>query len=572
MTTKETHPLEENFAALLEESFKGQESLEGKVVDGKIVAEDNETFTIDVGLKSEGRVEKKEFGGRVNDYKIGDTIAIYVDRLEDRRGEIVLSFEKARREEVWAELEIAYEKGEKVLGTMTNRVKGGFTVDLSGAIAFLPGSQVDIRPIKDTAALMNIEQPFMILKMDRLRGNIVVSRRAILEESRAEARSEILEKMNEGLELDGVVKNVTDYGAFVDLGGVDGLLHLTDISWQRINHPADKLEVGQTIRVKIIKFNEENKRISLGMKQLQPDPWIGIEEKYHLDDVVKGRVTNVTDYRVFVELEPGIEGLVHASELSWSKKASNPQQIIEPDQEVEVKIIEMNLEKRRIGLSLRQCLENPWKKLSKSHKPGDVITGPIQNVTDFGVFVQVAEDIDGLVHMNDLSWEEASDKALKTYEKGQVIQAKILEINVEDEKVVLGIKQLSDDPFAAQMGDIKSGDIVTCTVKGVQTAGLDVVIGDKEVPGFIKKSELARDRNEQRTDRFAMDERVDAMVTNIDHKTRRFTLSIKAREVKEEKEAMAEFGSSDSGASLGDILGSSLDLEKMKESGKKKED
>ncbi len=571
MTTKETTAFEENFEALLEESFKGQDTLEGKVVEGHIVAEDNDAFTIDVGLKSEGRVEKKELGGKAKDYKVGDSINIYVDRLEDRRGEIVLSFEKARREEVWAELEVAYEKGEKVLGVMTNRVKGGFTVDLSGAVAFLPGSQVDIRPIKDMSALMNIEQPFVILKMDRLRGNIVVSRRAILEESRAEARSEILEKMHEGLELDGVVKNVTDYGAFVDLGGVDGLLHLTDISWQRINHPSDKLSVGDTIRVKIIKFNEENKRISLGMKQLQPDPWIGIEDKYHMDDVVKGRVTNVTDYRVFVELEPGIEGLVHASELSWSKKSSNPQQMIAQDQEVEVKIIEMNLEKRRIGLSLRQCLENPWQKFAAEHSAGDVITGAIQNITDFGLFVQVAEDIDGLVHMNDLSWEESAEKCLKSYEKGQVVQAKILEINTDDEKVVLGIKQLSEDPFAAQMGDIKTGDIVTCTVKGVQAAGLDVVIGDKEVPGFIRKAELARDRSEQRTDRFAIDERVDALVTNIDHKTRRFTLSIKAREVKEEKEAMAEFGSSDSGASLGDILGSSLDLEKMKESGKKKE-
>jgi small subunit ribosomal protein S1 len=570
MTTNQTNQLEENFAQLLEESFKGTESLEGKVVEGTIIAEDNDAFVIDVGLKSEGRVEKKELGSVAKNYKVGSKINIYVDRLEDRHGEIVLSFEKARREEVWAELEVAFDKSEKVLGVMTNRVKGGFTVDLSGAVAFLPGSQVDIRPIKDTSALMDIEQPFMILKMDRQRGNIVVSRRAVLEETRAEARSEILEKMHEGLELDGMVKNVTDYGAFVDLGGVDGLLHLTDISWQRINHPADKLEIGQKIRVKIIKFNEENKRISLGMKQLEADPWIGIENKYKLDETVKGKVTNVTDYRVFVELEPGIEGLVHASELSWSKKSTNPQEVMKPGQEVEVKIIEMNLEKRRIGLSLRQCIENPWQKFAAEHTSGTVITGTIQNIADFGLFVNVAPDIDGLVHMNDLSWDESGDKALKEYKVDQEVTAKILDIHPTEEKVVLGIKQLSGDPFAEQMGNVKNGDVVTCTIKKVQAAGLDVVIGEQEVPGFIKKVDLARDRGEQRADRFAVDERVDALITNIDHKSRRFTLSIKAREIKEEKEAMAEFGSSDSGASLGDILGSSLDLEKVKEGSAKK--
>ena len=571
MTTNQPIQQDENFAQLLEESFQGTESLEGKVVEGTIIAEDNDAFIIDVGLKSEGRVEKKELGSAAKNFAVDSKINIFVDRLEDRHGEIVLSFEKARREEVWKELEVAFDKSEKVLGVMTNRVKGGFTVDLSGAIAFLPGSQVDIRQIKDTSALMDIEQPFMILKMDRLRGNIVVSRRAVLEESRAEARSEILEKMHEGLELDGIVKNVTDYGAFVDLGGVDGLLHLTDISWQRINHPSDVLEVGQKIRVKITKFNEENKRISLGMKQLEADPWIGIEDKFKLEDTVKGKVTNITDYRVFVELDHGIEGLVHASELSWSKKSTNPQDVMKTGQDVEVKIIEMNLEKRRIGLSLRQCLENPWHKFANDHKAGDTITGTIQNITDFGLFVNVAPDIDGLVHMNDISWDESGEQALKNYKIGQEISTKILDIHPVEEKVVLGIKQLSGDPFAEQMGGVKSGDVVTCTIKKVQAAGLDVVIGDQEVPGFIKKVDLARDRNEQRADRFAVDERVDALVTNIDHKNRRFTLSIKAHEVKEEKEAMAEFGSSDSGASLGDILGSSLDLDKVKEGSTKKD-
>lgn len=571
MITNQPIQQDENFAQLLEESFQGTESLEGKVVEGTIIAEDNDAFIIDVGLKSEGRVEKKELGSAAKNFAVDSKINIFVDRLEDRHGEIVLSFEKARREEVWKELEVAFDKSEKVLGVMTNRVKGGFTVDLSGAIAFLPGSQVDIRQIKDTSALMDIEQPFMILKMDRLRGNIVVSRRAVLEESRAEARSEILEKMHEGLELDGIVKNVTDYGAFVDLGGVDGLLHLTDISWQRINHPSDVLEVGQKIRVKITKFNEENKRISLGMKQLEVDPWIGIEDKFKLEDTVKGKVTNITDYRVFVELDHGIEGLVHASEISWSKKSTNPQEVMQTGQDVEVKIIEMNLEKRRIGLSLRQCLENPWHKFANDRKAGDTITGTIQNITDFGLFVNVAPDIDGLVHMNDISWDEPGEQALKAYKIGQEVSTKILDIHPVEEKVVLGIKQLSGDPFAEQMGGVKSGDVVTCTIKKVQAAGLDVVIGDQEVPGFIKKVDLARDRNEQRADRFAVDERVDALITNIDHKNRRFTLSIKAHEVKEEKEAMAEFGSSDSGASLGDILGSSLDLDKVKEGSTKKD-
>jgi len=563
--TNVTTAFEESFADLLDASLGGQTSFEGKVVEGTIIAINDDTFTIDVGLKSEGRVAKREFGGKASSMHVGDKINIFVDRMEDRQGEIVLSYEKARRESAWQELEVAHTQKDKVLGVMTSRVKGGFTVDLSGAVAFLPGSQVDIRPIKEMGALMNIEQPFIILKMDRARGNIVVSRRAVLEESRAEVRTEIINKLAEGQVLQGMVKNITDYGAFVDLGGVDGLLHVTDISWQRINHPSEKLQLGQNIEVQIIKFNPETQRISLGMKQLEKDPWTTIAEHYNVGETIKGHVTNVTDYGVFVELEAGVEGLIHVSELSWTKKNIHPNKVVSPSEEVVVKILDIDADKRRISLSLRQCAENPWEAFSRDHKVGDVLEGEIKNITDFGLFVGISKDLDGMVHSSDISWAESSEDALKLYTKGQVVTAKILEIDPEKERVALGIKQLTEDPFSKQMTGTKVGDVVTCVVKEILSGGIEVTIGEEGITGFIRKGDLSRDRMDQRTDRFAVGEKVDAMVTSLDHKTRRFNLSIKAQEIKEEKAAMAEYGSSDSGASLGDILGAAMNLDKLKD-------
>ena len=561
----------ESFEDLLEESLKDSPKFEGRVVEGTIVGLDNDTVTIDVGLKSEGRVGRREFGSRSHSLALGEKINIFVDRMEDRNGEIVLSFEKARRESAWQELEGAYNDKEKVLGVMTNRVKGGFTVDLAGAPAFLPGSQVDIRPIKDINVLMNIEQPFLILKMDRARGNIVVSRRAVLEESRAEVRSEVISKLAEGQILQGVVKNITDYGAFVDLGGVDGLLHVTDISWQRINHPSEQLHLGQTIDVQIIKFNPENQRISLGVKQLESDPWTTISSEFSAGQFITGSVTNVTDYGVFVELKPGVEGLIHVTEMSWTKKNSHPNKMVSPSEQVSVKILDVDPDKRRISLSLRQCSENPWTLFAAQHQVGQVTQGEVKNITDFGLFVGVAPELDGMVHSTDLSWTESGEEALKAYSKGQTVEVKILEIDPEKERIALGIKQLTEDPFAKQIGGLKTGDIVTCVVKDIMTSGIEVTLGEEGLTGFIKKGDLARDRSEQRTDRFAVGERVDAMVTSMDQKSRRFTLSIKAQEIKEEKEAMAEYGSSDSGASLGDILGAALNLDQLKNAKKAKE-
>jgi small subunit ribosomal protein S1 len=561
----------ENFQALLEESFKKNASFEGKVVKGTIIAIEKDSVLIDAGLKSEGRISLKEFGFKGQELKVGDIIDVFVERMEDRHGEAVLSYEKARREAAWEELETAHKDNQRVMGSICGRVKGGFTVDLAGAIAFLPGSQVDIRPIKDIAPLMGIEQPFQILKMDRPRGNIVVSRRAVMEESRAEAKSELIENLEEGRVLQGVVKNITDYGAFVDLGGVDGLLHVTDISWQRITHPSEVLSLGQTIDVQVIKFNAETKRISLGMKQLEKDPWVGIEERYILGSLVKGVVTNVTDYGVFVELEPGIEGLIHVSELSWTKKNIHPNKIVSPSEEVVVKVLDVDAQKRRISLSLRQCADNPWTQFAANHQVGQELEGEIKNITEFGLFVGLEGGIDGMVHASDLAWEKAGEVALADYKKGEVIKVKLLDMDVEKERISLGVKQLGEDPFAETMTEVKTGEIVTCVVTNVLDNGIEVSIGTSGVQGFIRKADLARDRSEQRSDRFAVDEKIDALVTSVDRKSRRINLSIKAREIKEEKEAMAEYGSSDSGASLGDILGAAIDLDKVKKELDKKD-
>jgi small subunit ribosomal protein S1 len=549
----------ESFAALLDESLGSASGLEGTVIKGIVVTIENDMVLVDVGLKSEGRVALKEFAvpGRPPEIKPGDTVEVYLERMEDKNGEAQLSREKARREEAWTLLEKSFQANERVTGVIFGRVKGGFTVDLNGAVAFLPGSQVDIRPVRDITPLLGTPQPFQILKMDRSRGNIVVSRRAVLEESRAEARSELVASLKEGQILQGVVKNITDYGAFVDLGGVDGLLHVTDIAWRRINHPSEALHIGQNVKVQVIRFNPETQRISLGMKQLEADPWEGVELKYPANARFRGRVTNITDYGAFVELEPGVEGLVHVSEMSWTKKNVHPGKIVSTSQEVEVMVLDVDPQKRRISLGLKQCMANPWEAFIEKYPVATELEGEVKNITEFGLFVGLPGEIDGMVHLSDLDWHKPGEEAINDYKKGDLVKVRVLDVDVEKERISLGIKQLASDPFESSMASVKKGDVVTTTVTAVTDGGIEVSLGEG-VPGFIRKAELSRDRAEQRPDRFAVGEKVDAKVTALDRASRKVTLSIKAREVEEEKKAMAEYGSSDSGASLGDILGAAL--------------
>lgn len=555
---EEGMPAMEDFAALLEESYGAGNSLEGTVIKGTVIGIEKDLAIIDVGLKSEGRVPVKEFAapGQESDLKIGDTVEVFLDRIENSAGEAVLSRDKARREEAWEKLEVAFAANERVDGVIFGRVKGGFTVDLSGAVAFLPGSQVDVRPVRDIAPLRGIPQPFQVLKMDRRRGNIVVSRRAVLEESRAEARAELIGTLEEGQTLEGVVKNITDYGAFVDLGGVDGLLHVTDIAWRRVNHPSEALTIGETVKVQVIRLNKDTQRISLGMKQLLTDPWDSLEAKYPLGAKFTGRVTNITDYGAFVELEPGVEGLVHVSEMSWTKKNIHPGKIVSTSQEVEVMVLEVDESRRRISLGLKQCLDNPWESFAETIPVGTVIKGEVKNVTEFGLFIGLENDVDGMVHMSDIDWNEPGEVAIQNFKKGDEVEAKVLDIDIEKERISLGIKQMSEDPFAGAT-ELKKGSVVTCTVTAIQDAGVDVEVSEG-VTGFIRKGDLSRDRAEQRPDRFAVGDKLDAKITSIDSKTRKVSLSIKSKEVAEEKEAVAQYGSSDAGASLGDILGAAM--------------
>jgi small subunit ribosomal protein S1 len=555
-------PSREDFAALLEESFDHGNLQEGSVIKGLVVSIEKDVAVIDVGLKTEGRVPLREFAtpGRQNELKIGDTVEVYLERVENALGEAVLSRDKARREESWGRLEKAFQVNEKVQGVIFNQVKGGFTVDLDGAVAFLPRSQVDIRPIRDVTPLMNVPQPFQILKMDRRRGNIVVSRRTVLEETRAEQRQELVQNLEEGQVIDGVVKNITDYGAFVDLGGIDGLLHVTDIAWRRVNHPSEVLNIGQQVKVKIIKINHETHRISLGMKQLQADPWQGIEAKYPVNARFKGRVTNITDYGAFVELEPGIEGLIHVSEMSWTKKNVHPGKIVATSQEVEVQILEVDPVKRRISLGLKQTMRNPWEVFLEKYPSGTLLEGEVKNKTEFGLFLGLDGDVDGMVHLSDLDWKRPGEQVIDDYKKGDKVKAIVLDVDVEKERISLGIKQLEGDPFAeaGAAGELKKGAIVTCEVTEVKDTGIDVKIVGSDLAAFIKRSELARDRSEQRPERFAVGQKVDARITQFDRRSHKVAVSIKALEVAEEKEAIAQYGTTDSGASLGDILGAAL--------------
>jgi small subunit ribosomal protein S1 len=548
----------EEFEALLNESFEIDTPAEGAVVTGKVIAIEAGQAIIDVGYKMEGRIDLKEFAnpGEAPEIAVGDEVEVYLRNVENARGEAVLSREMARREAAWDRLEKAYAAEERVDGAIFGRVKGGFTVDLGGAVAFLPGSQVDVRPVRDAGPLMGLKQPFQILKMDRRRGNIVVSRRAILEESRAEQRAEVIGKLGEGDIVDGVVKNITEYGAFVDLGGVDGLLHVTDMAWRRVNDPKEVLTIGETVKVQVIKVNKDTHRISLGMKQLLDDPWDSVEAKFPLESVHMGRVTNITDYGAFVELEPGVEGLVHVSEMSWTKKNVHPGKIVSTSQEVEVMVLEIDSSKRRVSLGLKQTMRNPWEVFAETHPVGTAVEGEIKNITEFGLFIGLDNDIDGMVHLSDLTWEGRGEDVIGDYRKGDMVKAVVTEVDVEKERISLSIKAVDGDPFADAVGGVKRGSVITVVVTSVEEGGLEVEY--EGMKSFIRRSDLSRDRGDQRPDRFSVGDKIDVRVTNIDAKTRKLGLSIKAREIAEEKDAVEQYGSSDSGASLGDILGAAL--------------
>jgi small subunit ribosomal protein S1 len=562
------NPTRDDFAALLDQQLGGADGgFEGRVVKGTVTSIENGFAIIDVGLKSEGRIALREFSRGEDEHglSVGSEVEVFVDRVENADGEAMLSRDRARREAAWDKLESEFGEGKRVEGRIFGRVKGGFTVDLDGAVAFLPGSQVDIRPVRDVQPLMDVPQPFQILKMDRRRGNIVVSRRAVLEETRAEQRSELIDGLTEGMITDGVVKNITDYGAFVDLGGIDGLLHVTDMSYKRVNHPSEVIEIGQTVKVQIIRINADTQRISLGMKQLESDPWDGVAAKYPVGAKISGVVTNITEYGAFVELEAGIEGLVHVSEMSWTKKNVHPGKIVSTSQEVEVLVLEVDSDKRRISLGLKQAQRNPWEEFAEKHPVGSNVEGEVKNATEFGLFIGLPGDVDGMVHMSDIAWGISGEDALALHRKGEMVNAIVLDVDVEKERISLGMKQLEKGAPAAggaaagaTGGGLKKNEVVTVTVLEVRDGGLEVQVGDDGATGFIKRSDLGRDRDEQRPDRFQVGQKVDARVTQLDRKTSKVTLSIKALEMAEEKEAIAQYGSSDSGATLGDILGTAL--------------
>jgi small subunit ribosomal protein S1 len=563
-STAKATPTRDDFEAMLAESLGESKRFEGKVVTGTVIAIEKDIAILDIGLKSEGRVNVREFAapGQASEMKVGDKVEVFLERIENANGEAVLSREKARREEAWEKLEKAYEKGERVDGVIFGRVKGGFTVDLSGAVAFLPGSQVDVRPVRDVTPIMNMPQPFQILKMDRRRGNIVVSRRAVMEETRAEQRADLISTLGEGQVVDGIVKNITDYGAFVDLGGIDGLLHVTDISWKRINHPSEALAIGQSVKVQIIRLNPDTQRISLGMKQLESDPWEGVVAKYPVGTKLKGRITNITDYGAFVELEAGVEGLVHVSEMSWTKKNVHPSKIVSTSQEVEVVVLEVDEDKRRISLGLKQAQRNPWEAFAESHPVGSTVEGEVKNATEFGLFIGLEGDVDGMVHMSDIAWGITGEAALSRHHKGERVKAQVLEVDIEKERISLGIKQLESAgaPRAQVTGtgtDLKKGDVVTVTVIAARDGGLDVQLGEEGATAYIKRGDLSRDRDEQKAERFQPGQKVDAMVVGFE-KGRKPMLSIKALQISEEKEAVAQYGTSDSGATLGNILGAAF--------------
>ena len=558
--------LEENFSQLLEESLSKFKYKEGQIIKGTVLSIVNDTVVVDVGLKSEGRIPLKEFHspGADHSVKIGEKYDVYLEKLENKEGEALLSRERARKEESWNNLEKIQDTNQQIMGVITERVKGGFAVDINGALAFLPGSQVDLKPIKDISPLLNKPQPMVILKMDKLRGNIVVSRRALLEESRKADRSKLLSDISEGDKLKGLIKNITDYGVFVDLGGMDGLIHVTDLSWERVNHPSEKFKIGDEIEVIVTKYDKENNRISLGLKQLTEDPWKNVDDLYEVGKKIKSKISNIADYGAFVQLEKGVEGLIHNSELSWVNKNVNPNNLVKIGDEIEVMILEIDHAKRRISLGRKQCLENPWKIFADNNNKGDVAEGKIKNLTDFGIFVELSNDLDGLIHLSDISWSKSGEEAIKNYKVDDSIKFKILEIDLEKERVSLGIKQLTDDP---NKSDESLKKTVTGIIEKIEKDKIFVNFDDNK-NGFIKRTNLAKSKNEQNTDRFAVKEKIDAKVIKKSNKDNLYELSVKDLEIQEEKEALKEYGSSSSGASIGDILGAALEEDKNKTSKK----
>ena len=559
----------ENFSELLEASLVDFKYKEGQIIKGRVLSIINDTVVVDVGLKAEGRIPIKEFHspGEEHGVKVGDSYDVYLEKLENKEGEALLSRERARKEESWSNLEKIQNQKEQVMGVITGRVKGGFAVDINGAVAFLPGSQVDLKPIKDISPLLNKPQPMIILKMDKLRGNIVVSRRVLLEESRKADRSKLLSDINEGDKLKGIVKNITDYGVFVDLGGMDGLIHVTDLSWERVNHPSEMFNIGDDLEVIVTKYDKENNRISLGLKQLTEDPWKNVDTDYKVGSKIKSKISSIADYGAFIELEKGVEGLIHTSEMSWVNKNINPNSILKVGGEVEVVILEIDNLKRRISLGLKQCTENPWKIFASNNKNGDVIEGKIKNITDFGIFVGLTEDLDGLIHASDISWEDSGEKVIKDFEIDQNLKFKILDIDVEKERVSLGIKQLLKD---GPKQDKLNGKTVTGIISKIDSDKIHVKFNEDNV-GFVKKSNLAKLKTEQNTSRFAVDEKIDAKVIKKMSKDNLYELSIKDLEIQEEKDALKEYGSSSSGASIGDIIGAALEEDKTKNSKSKDE-
>lgn len=531
----------DSFAALFEESLKSQEMRSGEVITAEVVGIDNNWVTVNAGLKSESLIALEEFkndNGDV-DVKIGDFVTVAIDSLENGYGETKLSREKAKRLASWIELEDALEKGAIMSGVISGKVKGGLTVMVNGLRAFLPGSLVDTRPIKDTTPFEGKQVEFKVIKLDRKRNNVVVSRRAVLEESLGEERQKLLETLKEGAIIKGIVKNITDYGAFVDLGGIDGLLHITDLAWRRVKHPSEVLAVGDEVEAKVLKFDQEKNRVSLGLKQLGEDPWVGLSRRYPQGTRLFGKVTNLTDYGAFVEIEQGIEGLVHVSEMDWTNKNVHPSKVVQLGDEVEVMILDIDEEKRRISLGMKQCLANPWEEFSQNFKKGDKLQGAIKSITDFGVFVGLPGGIDGLVHLSDLSWHVAGEEAVRNYKKGDEVEAVVLSIDMEKERISLGIKQLEGDPFNNYVASSDKGTIVRGTVKSLDAKGAVVGLAD-DVEGYLRATEVSRDRVEDIRTVLKEGDEVEAMIINVDRKNRSINLSIKAKDAGEEKAAISQ--------------------------------
>ncbi|MEE4191827.1 MAG: 30S ribosomal protein S1 [Halieaceae bacterium] len=551
--------MSENFAELFEESLKTVDMQPGAIVTGVVIDIDNEWVTVHAGLKSEGIIPRSQFEDASGECElsVGDEVQVALETVEDGFGETRLSREKAKRAESWKELEAAHEADKVCKGVINGKVKGGFTVDINGIRAFLPGSLVDVRPVRETVHLEGQELEFKVIKLDQKRNNVVVSRRAVMEQANSAEREALLETLQEGMSIKGIVKNLTDYGAFVDLGGVDGLLHITDMAWKRIKHPSEIVEVGQEIDVKILKFDRERNRVSLGLKQLGEDPWVDITNRYPENSRVMARITNLTDYGCFAELEEGVEGLVHVSEMDWTNKNVHPSKIVQLGDEVEVMVLDIDEERRRISLGIKQCQQNPWDAFASTYSKGDKITGSIKSITDFGIFIGLEGNIDGLVHLSDISWNEAGEEAVRSYNKGDEIQTVILSIDPERERISLGIKQLEDDPFNNYVAENDRGAVVVGKVTSVDAKGATIELAE-DVEGYLKASELSRDRVEDARNVLKEGEEVEAKIISVDRKNRGLSLSIKAKDYDDEQEAVKSLkeseGETASPGTIGDLI------------------